>query len=151
VSRGLALAFLLGLTFQTQGAAQQTGPLIRYGKWVMAAGAVTMNLLAAGAHNEADDAFSEIETACSADPNRCVINSDGEYADPEMEAAYQTSLHYDRMAQRWLVLGETALVGATVMFVWEFTHKKHEPDNIPFEPEVRVLRNATGLGIRIPW
>jgi hypothetical protein len=37
------------------------------------------------------------------------------------------------------------------MFVWEFTHKKHEPDNIPFEPEVRVLRNATGVGIKIPW
>jgi len=151
VSRALRLVFLLVLSVPAQAAAQQTGPLVRYGKWVMAAGAVTMNLLAAGAHNDADDAFAEIETACSADPNRCLINSDGEYADPEMEAAYQTSLHYDRMAQRWLVLGETALVGATVMFVWEFTHTKHEPDNIPFEPEVRVLRNATGVGIKIPW
>jgi hypothetical protein len=161
VRRILGFLLALGLSLPTGAGAQATdtgtgsgngtGPWIHYGKWVLTAGAITMNLLAAGAHQDADDAFTEIEIACFDDPDRCTLNTDGEYADPEMEEAYQTSLHYDRMARRWLILGETALVGATAMFVWEFTHKKHEPDNIPFEPEVRVLRNATGVGIKIPW
>jgi hypothetical protein len=157
VRRILAVVLALGVSLPVGAAAQDpgagtgTGPWIRYGKWVLTAGAITMNLLAAGAHQDADDAFSQIETACFDDPDRCALNTDGEYADPDLEEAYQTSLHYDRMARRWLILGETALVGATAMFVWEFTHKKHEPDNSPFEPEVRVLRNATGIGIRIPW
>ena len=44
-------------------AAQESRPLVRYGKWVLAAGAVTMNLLAAQAHSRADDAFDAIEDA----------------------------------------------------------------------------------------
>ena len=151
MKRVLALALALSLSLPVSGAAQEVGPLIRYGKWLLAAGAVTMNLLAAQAHGNADDAFDQVELACFDDPDRCALNTDGAYADESVEAAYQESLHYDRVARRWLILGETALVGATAMFVWEFTKKKHKPDNIPFEPEVRVLRDATGVGIRIPW
>jgi hypothetical protein len=29
------------------------------------------------------------------------------------------------------------------------TRKTHKPDNIPFEPEVRSLRHATGVGMRL--
>jgi hypothetical protein len=35
------------------------------------------------------------------------------------------------------------------MFVWELTRHTHKPDNIPFEPEVRSLQRATGVGVRI--
>jgi hypothetical protein len=35
--------------------------------------------------------------------------------------------------------------------VVEFTRKTHKPDNIPFEPEIRSLRHATGIGIRMAW
>lgn len=143
------LALMLALT--TPLAAQGTGPLVRYGKWALAAGAVGMNLLAAKAHNRADDAFSEIEQACFLDPTRCLLGPDGGYADGRIEGLYQSSLHYDRSARRWLIAGETALLGAAAMFVWEMTRKSHKPDNIPFEPEVRSLRNATGVGIRLAW
>jgi hypothetical protein len=129
--------------------AQEVGPLVRYGKWVLAAGAVGMNLLAARAHGDAEDAFDVVEEGCFANRDRCIINVEGRYADPQLEAAYQSSLHHDRMARRWLIFGETALVGAAVMFVWEFTRKTHEPDNIPFEPEVRSLRDGTGVGLRV--
>jgi hypothetical protein len=132
-------------------AAQDTGPLVRYGKWALAAGAVGMNLLAAKAHNRADDAFNAIEEACFVDSFRCLLGPDGAYADRRIEGLYQSSLHYDRSARRWLIAGETALLGAAVMFVWELTRKSHKPDNIPFEPEVRTLRNATGVGIRVGW
>jgi hypothetical protein len=37
------------------------------------------------------------------------------------------------------------------MFVWELTRHTEKPDNIPFEPEVRSLKQATGVGLRIAW
>jgi hypothetical protein len=146
---GLALTLLLLLAPAAQ--AQRVGPLVKYGKWVLAAGAVGMNLLSASAHDDAEAAFDQIEEACFADRIRCLVNIEGRYADAQIEALYQTSLHEDRIARRWLILGETALVGAAAMFVWELTRKSHEPENIPFEPEVRSLRNATGVGVRIGW
>ena len=132
--------------------AQQVGPIIRYGKWVLAAGAVGMNLLAANAHGNAEEAFDQVEAACLSNSIRCIINQEGAYADPEVESFYQSSLHHDRVARRWLIFGETALVGAAAMFVWEFTRKTHEPDNIPFEPEVTTLRDGTTrFGFRVPF
>ena len=149
--RGLALTLLLALLLPASGMAQETGPLVRYGKWVLAAGAVTMNLLAAQAHNRADRAFDTIEDACFEDSTRCQLGPDGAYADPLMEGLYQSSLDYNSEARRWLIAGETALVGATAMFVLELTRKTHKPDNIPFEPEIRSLRQATGVGVRFAW
>jgi hypothetical protein len=148
-----AWSVLLGLTvlLPTPLAAQETGPLVRYGKWVLAAGAIGMNLLAAQAHNRADDAYDQIEETCFLDSTRCLLGPDGGYADRRIEGLYQNSLHYDRSARRWLIAGETALLGAAAMFVWELTRKSHKPDNIPFEPEVRSLRNATGVGVRMAW
>jgi hypothetical protein len=149
--RPLSALVALTVTLTATGAAQDTGPLVRYGKWALAAGAIGMNLLAAKAHNRADDAFNAIEEACFLDSIRCLLGPDGGYADRRIEALFQSSLHYDRNARRWLIAGETALVGAAVMFVWELSRKTHKPDNIPFEPEVRSLRNATGVGIRVGW
>jgi hypothetical protein len=151
MTRVLGLTLALALILAPGAHAQGPGGLVKYGKWVLAAGAVGMNLLAASAHDDAEAAFDRIEDACFADRIRCLVNVEGRYADPELEGLYQTSLHEDRVARRWLILGETALVGAAAMFVWELTRKSHEPDNIPFEPEVRSLRQATGVGVKIPW
>lgn len=145
-----ALALLLALPAHTS--AQQVGPVIRYGKWVLAAGAVGMNLLAANAHGNAEEAFDQVEAACLQDSIRCIVNSEGVYADAEVESFYQASLHQDRVARRWLIFGETALIGAAAMFVWEFTRKTHKPDNIPFEPEITTLKNGTTrFGVRVPF
>ena len=151
MTRPLSALLALAVVLTTPAAAQGTGPLVRYGKWVLAAGAVGMNLLAAQAHDRADEAFDGIEEACFLNPSRCNLGPDGDYADSQIEGWYQTSLHYDRSARRWLIAGETALLGAAAMFVWEMTRKTHKPDNIPFEPEVRTLRQATGVGVRIAW
>lgn len=149
--RALALTLLLALLLPVSSAAQESRPLVRYGKWVLAAGAVTMNLLAAQAHSRADRAFDAIEDACFENSTRCLLGPDGAYADPVMEDLYQSSLDYDSEARRWLIAGETALVGATALFVLELTRKIHKPDNIPFEPEIRSLRRATGVGVRVAW
>jgi hypothetical protein len=149
--RALTLVLALMMVLARPAAAQESGPLVRYGKWALAAGAVGMNLLAAQAHNRAEEAFDAIEDACFDDPSACRVDSDGSYQDPRIEGLYQTTLRHDRRARTWLIAGETALLGAAALFVLEFTRKKHKPDNIPFEPEVRSLRHATGIGVRVAW
>ena len=149
--RAFALGLAAVLLLPGLAVAQGSGPLIRYGKWVLAAGAVGMNVLAAQAHNRADDAFDQIENACFESSIRCLTGPSGAYADQRIENLYQASLSYDRRARRWLIAGEAALLGAAALFVLEFTKKTHKPDNIPFEPEVRSLRDATGVGLRVAW
>jgi len=152
------LAFLLALAVVASPARAQepvsTGgskPLVKYGKWLLAAGALGMNYLAARAHDHADENFSALENRCFADHALCDLDANGRYADAGSEALYQTSLHYDRQARRWLFGGETALAGAAALFVWELTRHTPKPDNIPFEPEVRSLRNATGVGVKVAF
>jgi hypothetical protein len=129
--------------------AQQVSPLVRYGKWLLVAGSATMNYLAIRSHNQAEDAFSALEERCLATARRCDLAPSGRYLDPEIENFYQVALHYDRIARGWLIGGETALAGAAALFVWELTRPKGRPDNIPFEPEVRSLHQATGVGIKV--
>jgi hypothetical protein len=151
MNRTLALLLALSTLVGTGAAAQDSGPLVRYGKWALAAGALGMNLLAARNHDRAEEAFDATEDACFEDSFRCLLGPNGGYADPRIEGLYQTSLRYDRRARHWLIAGETALLGAAALFVLEFTRKTHKPDNIPFEPEIRSLRNATGVGVRFSW
>ena len=152
MTRLFSALLILTLATTTSAAAQQPGPLVRYGKWLLAAGAIGMNLAAARAHDRAEESFDAIEDACfPPHTNRCALGPDGSYVDRQIESLYQASLHYDRSARRWLIAGETALVGAAVLFVWEMTSKTHKPDNIPFEPEVRTLRSATGVGLRFSF
>ena len=131
--------------------AQGLSPLVKYGKWVLVAGAAGMNYLAIRAHHRAEDAFDDLETRCVAARSRCNLGADGSYVDPEIEGLYQNTLRYDRIARGWLIGGETALAGAAVLFIWELTRPKGRPDNIPFEPEVRSMRTGTGLGLRVTF
>jgi hypothetical protein len=131
--------------------AQGSHPLVKYGKWVLAAGAVGMNYLAIRAHNRAEDAYDDLEERCFATRPRCDLGPTGEYLDPEIETLYQNSLRYDRIARGWLIGGEAALAGAAALFIWELTRPKGRPDNIPFEPELRSMRGGTGVGLRIAF
>jgi hypothetical protein len=148
----LALALSLGAApALAQGASSGRGPLVKYGKWVLAAGAIGMNYLAARAHDRADEQFAALESRCFADHSLCDLDAGGHYASGESELLFRESLRYDRQARRWLFGGETALLGAAAMFVWELTRHTPKPDNIPFEPEVRSLRQATGVGLRLKF
>lgn len=146
-----ALVLALLVTAAPTVRAQETSPLITYGKWVLAAGAVGMNILANRSHDHADEQFDALRTRCFGDQSLCAIDGSGRYLDSQTETLYQASLRYDRHARRWLFGGETALVGAAAMFVYELTRHTPKPDNIPFEPEVRSLRQATGVGLRIEF
>jgi hypothetical protein len=142
-------ALLLLVSFAGRADAQGLSPVVKYGKWVLLAGSIGMNYLAVREHNRADDAFDALRASCISLPSRCALESGGRYADPAIEDLYQTTLRYDRRARYWLIGGETALAGAAALFIWELTRPKRRPDNIPFEPEVRSLRAATGLGLRV--
>ncbi len=145
----LTLLLLTGLVGSAE--AQGARPLFKYGKWLLAAGAVGMNYLAAKDHDRADDAFNAIERRCVVEPRQCDLDASGRYQDQQSEAFYQESLRYDRRARRWLFGGEAALVGSAAIFVWELTRHTSKPDNIPFEPEIRTLRQATGIGLRMQF
>ena len=149
MTRVAALVLALLVTVAPAARAQGTSPLIKYGKWVLAAGAVGMNYLADRAHDRADEQFDVLRSRCFDDRELCALDPSGRYVDAGTEQLYQGSLRYDGHARRWLFAGETALVGAAAMFVYELTRHVSKPDNIPFEPEVRSLRQATGVGVRI--
>ncbi|HEY7635901.1 MAG TPA: hypothetical protein VH763_10175 [Gemmatimonadales bacterium] len=146
-----ALVVLLAVLLTGRAEAQGLRPLVKYGKWVLAAGAVTMNVLAARDHDRGDEVFDELEHRCLANHSLCDLDTSGHYVNAESEDLYQASLRYDRRARGWLIGGETALLGAAAMLIWELTGKTHRPDNIPFEPEVKSLNRATGVGVRMRW
>jgi hypothetical protein len=132
--------------------AQAQGPVVKYGKWALLAGAIGMNYLAVRAHDRADNVFDMIEAECIVEQQRCALGPGGGYADPALEDLYQTSLRYDRRARLWIIGGESALVGSAAMFIWELARPKNRPDNIPFEPEMRVMPSGrTGLGLRMAF
>lgn len=151
MKRLVLLLLCLGLAGQSVQAQQpvltRSHPLIKYGKWATLAASVAMNLLAAQAHNKADDAFEVISLACVQSTSNCGTLSDGRYADPFLERKFQESLQLDRSARRWLIGGETALVGTAVMFIWELTRSKTRPGNIPFEPQVGERNGRTEVGV----
>ena len=146
---GVVLTLML-LTSPAQ--AQGVKPIVKYGKWVLVAGAAAMNYLALQAHNDAEDSFNALEAHCLDSQQRCALGPDGSYLDPTSEDFYQASLHYDRVARGWLIGGEIALAGAAALFVWELTQPKGRPGNIPFEPEIRSIRGGgTGVGLRFAF
>jgi hypothetical protein len=148
------LGFVLALLLLLAGRAEAQGlsPVVKYGKWVLLAGSIGMNYLAVRAHDRAEESFDLVKSRCGEVQERCALGPGGAYADPEIESFYQASLHYDRRARLWLIGGESALAGAAVLFVWELTRPKGRPDNIPFEPEVKLIRGgSTGVGLRLKF
>jgi hypothetical protein len=148
VTRTISTLLLLLLA---SGTVEAQGPVVKYGKWLLVAGSIGMNYFAVRSHDRAEDAFDALEARCLANHARCALGAQGQYTDPEIEGLYQTSLRHDRLARGWLIGGETALAGAAALFIWELTRPKGRPDNIPFEPEVRSMRGATGLGLRLAF
>jgi hypothetical protein len=149
----LALAALAALPDFAVAQRKASPPLVKYGKWPLLLGSVGMNLLAAQAHRRADDAYDALRTRCDTDNLLCTTEpGSGNYADAESERLYQRSLKKDREARLWLLGGETALLGAATMFIWELARPKGPPGNVPFDPQVTTGPGGeTRLGLRIRW
>ncbi len=148
-----ALIFVLTLILVAQPlSAQRSSPApIKFGKWLLLAGAVGLNVAASREHERADSVFGDLTARCAIDPTLCDVGDGGMYLDPESEFLYQTSLAYDRRARNYLFGGQGALLGAAVLFVWEFSRPKDDPENIPFEPTVSFLPRSTEIGLRLTF
>jgi hypothetical protein len=146
-----ALGLVVALAMPSLAAAQDSPLPIRYGKWVLLAGAVGLNIAAADAHRDAERVFDEIEERCAIDQALCDLTDDGGYADLQTEQLYQQTLRLDRRSRTFLFGGEAALLGAAALFIWEFARPKSPPGNIPFEPEVSVRAGTTRIGLRAAW
>lgn len=143
------LCCLLAIIGRAPLAAQGSPAPIKYGKWLLVAGSIGMNLAAASAHSNADSIFNQLHDRCDSDHALCELGPGGTYADAESERLYQGSVAYDRRARNWLVGGEAAALGAAVLFVWEFARPKGPPENIPFEPRVSIGSQRTEIGVAL--
>jgi hypothetical protein len=149
--RAILLVLAL-LTVSQPLSAQRSSPApIKFGKWILLAGAVGLNFAASREHERADSVFGDLTARCATDLSLCAVGDDGAYLDAESEFLYQTSLAYDRRARNFLFGGQGALLGAAVLFVWEFSRPKDDPENIPFEPTVTFLPHSTEIGLRVAW
>jgi hypothetical protein len=145
------LCCLLAVLGQSSLEAQGSPAPIKYGKWLLVAGSIGMNLAAASAHQNADSVFDILNDRCGDDHALCELGTGGTYADAESERLYQTTVAYDRRARNWLLGGEAAALGAAVLFVWEFARPKGPPENIPFEPRVSIGSQRTEIEIVVPF
>ena len=135
------------VTLRLEADSRPVRPLVHYGKWVLLAGAIGMNYLAAESHHQANERYDAISVRCFADESLCSLAADGTYRNAETEALYQATLHYDRRARGWLFGGEAALLGTGAMFLWELARSKHLPPDIPFEPHVSSRAGVTRIGL----
>lgn len=131
------------------GAREHSPPLIRYGKWAALALATGFTGAGAVAHERADDHFQDLLAYCRTGAS-CALGADGRYADPTAEATFQRSVRDDRIARRWLLGGQAALLGSAVLFMMELS-RKGGPPNIPFSPYLVAGRNATQFGLQFGW
>jgi hypothetical protein len=143
------LCCLLAVLGRSSLEAQGSPAPIKYGKWLLVAGSIGMNLAAASAHQNADSVFDILNDRCGDDHALCELGTGGTYADAESERLYQTTVAYDRRARNWLLGGEAAALGAAVLFVWEFARPKGPPENIPFEPRVSIGSQRTEIGLAV--
>lgn len=149
MKRVFLLLALMALATPVSAVAQGSPAPIKYGKWLLVAGSIGMNLAAASAHHDADVFFDQLNDRCENDHTLCELGPGGIYADAESERLYQATVAYDRRARNWLLGGEAAALGAAVLFVWEFARPKGPPDNIPFEPRVSIGSQRTDIGVAL--
>lgn len=118
------------------------------GKWITAAGAVALTVLAAREHGRADEQWDALLTLCRRDYANCVLGGGGRYASAEAEALYGESVRYDGRARTRLIAGQAALVATVILFLLDRRGGDDRPENIPLDP-LRVLPDRATGGVRV--
>ncbi|MGH7643951.1 MAG: hypothetical protein ACREMR_00055 [Gemmatimonadales bacterium] len=163
MNRTLLVALFLASAARGAGAQTDTVPprvesasftdgLVRYSRWVTAAGAVALTLLATQEHGRAERHWDRLNRICRADNTDCVVAADGHYADPTAEAEYQATIDYDRRARGRLVAGQIALAVTVGLFIIDVGRGGGGPENIPLAPlEVTVAGDGARVGVRLAF
>ena len=137
----VSVAVVLGLVATAHAQEQpQTPPrggswsrsIVHYGKWVTAATAVGLTILAAREHDRAQDDWNQLLDLCRSNNAACQLRSDGQYADYNAELLFQRTTYYDRRARSRLIGGQVALLASAAMFILDLRHQGRDAPNIPF-------------------
>lgn len=128
---------------------------LHYGKWVVAAAAVTLTALGAHEHDNSNQEWRQLLALCRANNADCLLGPDGRYLNPAAERLYQASVSFDRRARTRLLAGQAALLVAAGLFIADLRRHASGPGNVPFAPlEVGVGPGAGGstlLGLRLTF
>jgi hypothetical protein len=128
-----------------------TDGLVRYGRWVTAAGAIAFTFLAMEEHGDAERHWNRLNVICRANNAACVIGPGGGYADPTAEAEYQATVKFDRRARARVIAGQVALAVTVGLFIIDVGRRGGGPENIPIAPlEVGFTADGATVGIRLP-
>jgi hypothetical protein len=123
---------------------------VHYGKWLVAATAVTLTWMGAHEHARSSREWEALMGLCRADNARCALAPDGRYLDAAAERHYQAVLHYDRRARVRLLSGQGALLAAAGLFLIDLRNGKDGPKNIPLAPlEIATDPLAGQVGVRL--
>ena len=121
--------------------------VVHYGKWVAAAGAVGLTVLAVQQHNASAREWDQLLAICRANNTDCATGADGRYLDYLAELHYERAIFYDHRARRRLIGGQLSLLTAAALFLADLRPGKG-PGNIPYHG-LDVSRAPDGDGMLI--
>ena len=124
---------------------------VHYGKWLTAGAAVAFTVMGAHEHTFSRRDWDHLMVICRSADDACAVGTDGRYVRSDAEFFYQTSLYYDRRANRRLLGAQGSLLVTAALFILDLRGHKDEPDNIPFRP-LRVTVEPNGdmrVGFRL--
>jgi hypothetical protein len=117
-----------------------------WGRWPTLAAAIGFTAGAIAKKGDADEVYDGLQAYCVEDSSRCLLNAQGQYANPEAEARYQETLRLDAQARRWMLGGQGFLFLSGAFFLIDLATGSSKPENIPLTPlEAFATPGAMGL------
>jgi hypothetical protein len=125
-----------------------SGIVVHYGKWLTAAGAVGLTVMAAEEHQKSQRQWKALLAICRSADAACQLAPNGAYERSDAEALFQLSRRHDRKANEWLFAAQATLFATTALFIIDL-HPGQGPGNIPYPSEIRVGALGTGTGVEM--
>ena len=117
--------------------------VLRVAKWTSLLGSTGAAVYGFTQNRTADREYEEIERLCQNDPAACITTpGSNAYADPALEARYQSIVQRDDRARVALLAGQIGLAASVLMFILDLPENA-TPDDIPYDP--RRLRLSVGI------
>jgi hypothetical protein len=136
--------------FQDKQRASFIQGIVHTGKWLTAAAAIGLTVMASNQHGYSRRDWDALMEICRSASDACVVGPDGRYLRADAEALYQSSRHYDLLANRWLVGAQLSLVTTTALFIIDL-NAGNGPQNIPYPSQIRVGAVPGGSGVGLAW
>jgi hypothetical protein len=129
-------------------------PLVHWGKWATAAGAIALTAMGAREHHYSDVEWNQLLDICRNNNSDCMVGAGGRYLNANAELLYQASLQFDRRARRWLLGAQATAFATAALFIADLRHHSDGPENIPFHPvslDLSPTRSGATLSVRVAF